>query len=102
MEHKHTLGPWGWVGDNSLWAEGNIQVLGANDDKKPYGMHSAIIEHVYDEEVKEANKCLIAAAPDLLSALELMLVCVDDEGDANQIPFKQARAAIAKAKGTQS
>lgn len=58
--------------------------------------------NMMDEAEQQANARLIAAAPDLLSALELMLLCVDDEGDPDQTPFKQARAAITKALGGES
>ena len=43
---------------------------------------------------------LIAAAPDLLSALEYMLIEQEREGFGDEMPdIKQAREAIAKAKG---
>ena len=45
---------------------------------------------------------LIAAAPDLLAALEeLLSVCVEELDPARTPEMKQARAAIAKAKGQQ-
>ena len=46
---------------------------------------------------------LIAAAPDLLAALQAIVACIPDHGTQDQIdPFKMAsiaRAAIAKAEG---
>ena len=70
MSTQHTPGPWCWLSDNDLWSEKDGEVLGAGDDGKPYGMHSGEIHHHYDPVVKEANKRLIAAAPELLEAHE--------------------------------
>jgi hypothetical protein len=48
----------------------------------------------------EANCNLIAAAPDLLAALNAMLTHMGmDEDEWNKPTFDQARAAIAKAQG---
>jgi hypothetical protein len=46
------------------------------------------------------NARLIASAPDLLSALEWLADCAADMG-ADAIQLRDARAAIAKAKGQQ-
>lgn len=51
-----------------------------------------------------ANACLIAAAPDLLEALKILLADMDAEyrdrnGDADHDGMDLARAAIAKATG---
>jgi hypothetical protein len=56
-----------------------------------------------DEETQEANARLIAAAPELLTALEA-LVSDSMASDFNEHwqSFRQAEAAIAKAKGEQS
>lgn len=63
-------------------------------------------------EVKELSPDLIAAAPDMLEVLEIWLHCHDNPGGPYKTPpddafaepvrtvLKQARAAIAKAKGT--
>lgn len=47
----------------------------------------------------EANAHLIAAAPELLEALEDLMEAVKDHYEAGGYEWKQARAAIAKAKG---
>jgi hypothetical protein len=48
-----------------------------------------------------ANASLIAAAPELLAALNAMLTHMGmDEDSWNRPTFEQARAAVAKAKGT--
>ena len=50
----------------------------------------------------EANARLIAAAPELLSALSTMLTEMGmDENEWNKPTYNQARAAIAKAGGTE-
>jgi hypothetical protein len=56
----------------------------------------------------EANARLIAAAPELLAALEAVValdsarLTARDWGAAKDAAYSQARAAIAKAKGVQS
>ena len=50
----------------------------------------------------EANAHLIAAAPELLEALENLLKVHEGEGGTQRHAGDMARAAIAKAKGSQS
>ena len=104
MGIKHTPGPWvvgshdfldQWVcidapsGDHDLdyksW-EGVAMAYGCEDS--PFkGLEKA-----------KANAMLIAAAPELLEALESVLEnCLDSDGLA--AAYEKARAAIAKAKG---
>lgn len=60
-----------------------------------------------DPEVNEANARLIAAAPELLTALEGMIEVYGGSNDVDGLPkhvveldlIQEARAAIAKAKG---
>jgi hypothetical protein len=47
----------------------------------------------------EANARLIAAAPDLLAALEMVMDAAEDGGDMNDIDWDMIRAAIARAEG---
>jgi len=93
---KHTQGPW--------LVEGRT-VYALNDDG--YNRFSALVQdaHTPGDEL-EANARLIAAAPELLAALEdatlqiksnLTLLKCDDEFIARQTA--KARAAIAKARG---
>jgi hypothetical protein len=96
MSAQHTPGPWLWYGDNLLCGAGS-DVLNAADDGKPWGHHSALIEHHFDAEVKEANKRLIAAAPELLEALK---TCYDLGIDKHLVPM--VKAVIAKATGAAS
>ena len=92
--NKHTLGPWySQYDDNGFYKIGS-EAAGLN------------IAFTFGEsDTDEANACLIAAAPDLLEALYAMLSYTADL-NANQgfdeydhAAVKNARAAIAKAKG---
>ena len=91
MSEKHTQGPW------KLILHGN--------EKYPYplSMHTQddAIWIASDGRVSSlANAHLIAAAPDLLAALESAVEwdSHDDEGEP-AVWLEQARAAIAKARG---
>ena len=101
---KHTPGPWG------VWSIGGHQVVTDN----ALGRHLARIGHlatiVNGEPEHEASARLIAAAPELLDALEESLALLDEaytwnskHGDNlwRDYPRVQnnARAAIAKARG---
>jgi hypothetical protein len=80
---KHTKGPWSYrLDDSDVWA-GDVRVC-----RKPHNVSA------YDKEW-QANARLIAAAPDLLAALEDLL----DQSEESWRDRDQARAAIAKAKG---
>jgi len=102
---KHTPRPWK-VGKGSF-------VIA---DSPAPGIHgSNMIEHygghLICESVSEANAHLIAAAPDLLEALEKCLYIIGHPKDEPETlwrtddeindAYMQARAAIAKAKGGQ-
>lgn len=106
---KHTPGPWVWIEP--------LRVLNS--------AHGKVIDHAYfegmwfarhDDAEDEANARLIAAAPDLLSALQDLLavysapdraMCCDgrDCGCMGATLYQEAehyaRAAIAKATGEQ-
>ena len=108
---KHTPGPWEVIGQHVFTKLGAANAHGSKASERD-GWNIATInpwactnqdEEEEDMPVSEtmANACLIAAAPDLLEALEYMLeTCpgIDNVGDEAR---KQARAAIAKAKGEQ-
>ena len=87
---NHTPGPWGSF----------------RDDLSPYCLvggasgNGAIIAEVYGEN-DDADARIMAAAPDLLDALDVLLArCqVLDEADCSTRELAQARAAIAKARG---
>jgi hypothetical protein len=87
----HTPGPWCLFKFDDGWH--------VNQQNGP-----GFVETVYRIEHRaaecEANAKLIAAAPDLLAALNAMLTHMGmDEDEWNKPTFDQARAAIAKAQG---
>ena len=101
---KHTPGPWFITGNMTLYVEARIEggliqevaSVGPTQADDGYGCQ------------QRANANLIAAAPDLLEALEaICLMQARNYGDATQthLDFPElaakARAAIAKAKGEQ-
>ena len=104
MGIKHTPGPWKWV---QLDFSGYYHELHDKsgtvicDDGSAQGEYSAQID------VKGANARLIAAAPELLEALEDALIDFDNwAAHEDNHPHEhlvvwaeKARAAIAKAKG---
>ena len=81
---KHTPGPWVIDNDNVIYQEGTSEPI-------------ASAAPTADE---KANAALIAAAPDLLAALESCSDALNTEaGGLYKARIDQARAAIAKAKG---
>lgn len=89
-----------WYIDGSI-SMGNLDVFATD---KALGDYRVCMVDCDDETVSEqdlaANARLIAAAPDLLAALEDMLNLTLDEDDiAVSSRIIKARAAIAKAKG---
>lgn len=88
-ERKHTPGPW--------MVEGRT-VYALNDDG--YNRFSALVQdaHTPGDEL-EANAQLIAAAPELLEALEALTANYADVEQGGSKNVDKARAAIAKATG---
>lgn len=72
MQSKHAPGPWGVI------RTGSETVVDANFGRKDI----AIIVKRVDESATKANALLIAAAPDLLSALQELLRVADAYSDA--------------------
>ena len=103
---SHTPGPWRYDTDPNGW-EFRI----AQGDDAPYTPGYSDVAHFAvntvrgeSRDTQEANARLIAAAPDLLAALEAIWPFVeeDDGGFATpqyQAAIDQVRAAIAKARG---
>lgn len=94
QEHKHTPGPWSL----SLNIDGDY-LLDTGDTEE-----TAVI-FVTEENNGIANATLIAAAPDLLEALEAMLAAfsIDSGGNINHpkyLAIMQAAIAIRKAEAT--
>lgn len=91
METKHTPGPWCLDDDGFVYGEGFIV-------SDPHSSPDI------DPDEREANARLIAAAPELLAALQWFCACmhddsVDDMGKFINEMESRARAAIAKATG---
>lgn len=97
---KHSLGPWRLVEWKSCDTDGAVDACGYQViDAESYAVSAVTLE---GDEVDGANARLIAAAPDLLAAVQRLLSCDiaenrNIEGSAGAI--KAARAAIAKATG---
>lgn len=95
----HTPGPWGCA-DTSYHAH-DYRL------SRPNGEHLPVNAPYNDHSEQRANARLIAAAPDLLAALEAVLAAWDEPyyGDLDMArdtmfdAIEPARAAIAKAKG---
>lgn len=92
-EFKGTPGP--WFGDNS-------RAIGpkSTEDDQSYGMIIPVgwVEFDPEVEVQVANQRMMAAAPELLEALE-MLVVFTTPTKRNAAALSKAYAAIAKAIG---
>ena len=87
METKHTPGPWNQL---EHWAS-----ITTNDGYAICDM--ALTYSSLSNEELEANARLIAAAPDLLEALQFLMVA---SGEQLTTAFEQAQEAIAKATNT--
>jgi hypothetical protein len=91
MSTQHTPGPWkfGSKADSNFYKR---NISGVD------GYHVAAVSSRDDHEV-DANARLIAAAPDLLEALQHLMVA---HGEQLDYAFQQAQEAIAKATGGES
>lgn len=92
METKHTPGPW----SINAWPQAGTDIaIGA--------IGTPLIAKVPLRDVsiigQQANADLIAAAPELLEACQLMLTCMGLAGWENDLAAIKARTAIAKAAG---
>jgi hypothetical protein len=104
--NKHTPGPWTYSRSQQY---GDWRFYVAQADGAPYTPHysdvaTLIAETVSDERrsIQEANARLIAAAPDLLEALQKLISTGLDERTHHEImsdPAHYARVAIANATG---
>ena len=101
METKHTPGPWTVTADGAGWY---IECAPERGHSVAYIM-AEIGEEDPDtsDDEKEANARLIAAAPDLLEALQWLVdILPDPDLDNDELQrtwTRRARAAIAKATG---
>ena len=99
MEAKHTQGPW-------EFANANTVLVGPKIDDKPIWLRPVVLRA--ETAIRADDAALIAAAPDLLAALQAFSDFVRDEACATDGPVKysasqitalafMAREAIAKA-----
>ena len=88
---RHTLGPWKFY---TKPQPNGCPIVGARGLMVAMLAHS--INHDDQRETALANARLIAAAPELLAALDAL---VEDQRDASLPVLAQARAAIKKAHG---
>jgi hypothetical protein len=107
--NKHTPGPWTLFQDQSVKhyagiEAGNLSIVSIGYPELIPAMDDSGV-HGRTEEEALANAYLIAAAPDLLEALELVwpFLYEDDDDAANSYAYQHAidkvRAAITKIKG---
>jgi len=96
-EVKHTPGPWFAVRNSCYWEVNPAREVGDYDT--PFTVADCCASDPGDTTgLQEANARLIAAAPDLLAALEGLLAILD-AGALYETQSVAARAAIAKATG---
>lgn len=99
---KHTPGPWHWPHDSNALCPVNpdYKVSAVSQILYADGGHGFLGRSNSDTLAElEADRRLIAAAPDLLAALERLLLSGDVRDAAEKSALTQARAAIAKATG---
>ena len=100
---KHTPGPWVVVGSRTKYVEARL-VGSLMQEVAACG--PTLADEGYGQQ-QEANARLIAAAPDLLEALQELCEIVEDAieqksaKDLDSFTLQPARAAIAKATGEQ-
>jgi ketosteroid isomerase-like protein len=100
--NKHTPGPWRNEGGiSATWEDGEeVQVCALFTTKWTYTEPDAHAKNDRMRRESEANARLIAAAPELLEALEaVMSGQIGGTPDLDAERFQKARAAIAKARG---
>ena len=96
MTTQHTPGPWEAVEGNAHHGP-FVTDIGDRTICDLYTLDGADRPAVFRPEEAEANARLIAAAPDLLAALEEL--CLAPNKHRPEEYWEDARAAIAKAKG---
>ena len=97
---KYTPGPWRWSDEHQARDLSDTWSLIGSDG---YGILSCDGKCNSPNELNRADASLIAAAPELLEALEELSLLMDDVRNGEYTPdhltTQPARAAIAKAKG---
>ncbi len=93
-EVKHTPGPWVWVKDDSGYPVTDLKSEDGGIVMQVYESHGG------GDMPNKANARLIAAAPDLLEALQVIVTDCSQVWSEGEFPaLKQARAAISLATG---
>ena len=108
MSATHTPGPWR-VKQTGFTYFRDLTILGEDWHGEETPVAAALVRnalHPYGRADKaraeiEANARLIAAAPELLEALQAMLDEVADTGTVSMLTGRKASAAIARATGNQ-
>jgi hypothetical protein len=99
---KPTPGPWTrWTGHAEVYSgvkENTPTSLRGHLDK-PFELVARCDDNDLDEDEQAANASLVAAAPDMLAALESAVFEFSFHGLDKTIAAQNVRAAIAKAKG---
>lgn len=102
-KQQHTPGPWGWSHREIHSGDYSTQVYDANEKEIATIAWYPVRQNNITTTSREANARLIAAAPDLLEALEMctkaMASVLPDFNPYDQAAYDKARAAIAKATG---
>lgn len=94
----HTAGPWHVIPMQlSIWTNDGETKVATVEDLPWVTLSSGL--RTSDSATECANARLIAAAPELLEALEAMVAPYEGTSDADVWWLRQARAAIARAKG---
>lgn len=90
---KHTAGPWSYWQGAGAGDESHSEITAKDGDIVVAAFNGMIHEG-------EANARLMAAAPELLNALEQAVTSMQDNGYRNShLAVRAARAAIARARG---
>ena len=96
MTAKHTPGPW-VADDNEGFSQWSIWGRMAPSGHGTPGRKVAVVDDCSGH--SDADAQLIAAAPELLEALQFLITA---SGEQLSTAFEQAQAAIAKATGEQT
>ena len=102
--NKFTPGPWVIIPGGDEWSQGRIATIEPAPETMIEINYWTIAEVNNRRHESSANASLIAAAPDLLEALEQMADEYGTAGDGwprNNKVLRDARAAILKARGQQ-
>ena len=101
MTVKHTPGPWFAGKDCSEYASevAKSEWVISSDDDHRFSLATLVMDIPDLRAAAEANASLIAASPDMLSALKLVVKTVASPNGSDSDFEDQVFAAIAKAEG---